>query len=127
MKSSAIILSCAVLLNSAGAKAQDAPSAADAGFKALVGATIVGRDGEGQPALTYFAENGDVKRVDGETAAVGEWTLRGEKVCFEFDDADEETCYRVSVQGDMATFTAQDGAARAYQVLEGDATGAKSR
>ena len=125
MKASSIILACAIVLTIAGAQAQDASSvAADGGFQALVGATIVGRDGEGQPALTYFNENGDVTRVDGDTKAVGAWTLRGEKVCFEFADADDETCYRVGVQGDMATFTAQDGASRAYQVLQGDATGA---
>jgi len=46
--------------------------------------------------------------------------LKGQQMCFEFPDDDDETCYKVEVAGDVATFTDTTGTGLRYQVVRGN-------
>ena len=64
-----------------------------------------------------------MKRVDADEPATGKWIARGETVCFIFQNEKnekEETCYKVEIAGDTATFTDSDGDGRRYAILKGN-------
>jgi hypothetical protein len=90
-------------------------------WSALVGNTIAGRDADGLPLSEYYAPDGGVKRLDADEPAAGKWIARGETVCFIFPNEKDETCYRVEVAGEVATYIDADGEARRYAILKGNA------
>ncbi|MCW2273251.1 hypothetical protein GJ654_03960 [Rhodoblastus acidophilus] len=92
-----------------------------AAWSALVGNTISGKDSDGLPLSEFYAPNGVVKQLDDDETATGKWILRGENVCFIFPDEKEESCYKVEVAGDIATFIDEDGDGKRYKILKGNA------
>jgi len=90
-----------------------------AAWNALVGNSISGKNEDGDPLTEYYMRNGTVKQLADDETATGKWTVRGEKVCFKYPDEDED-CYRVTVDGDIATFSEDDGSGRRYQILQGN-------
>lgn len=90
-------------------------------WTALVGNTIAGKNNDGDPFFEFYAKNGTVKQLDDDDVATGKWSVKGTQVCFEFPDDDEETCYKVAVDGKYATFTDEDGAGKRYEILAGNA------
>jgi hypothetical protein len=90
-----------------------------AAWNALVGNSISGKNEDGDPLTEYYMRNGTVKQLADDETATGKWTVRGEKVCFKYPDEDED-CYRITVDGDIATFTEDDGSGRRYQILQGN-------
>ena len=48
------------------------------------------------------------------------WAVRGKQVCFEYPDDDDESCYEIVVDGNVATFTDEDGSGRRYEILKGN-------
>lgn len=112
------------------AKAQAAPNAPipaappkraglDA-WNALVGNSIIGKDSEGSALVEYYQKDGTVKQRIDDEIATGTWSFKTGEVCFEFPDDEEETCYKVTLDGSIATFTGDDGVDRRYEVLEGN-------
>lgn len=89
-------------------------------WNALVGNTIAGKNSDGDPLFEFYLKNGTVKQLDDDTTATGKWSVKGGKVCFEFPDDDEETCYSVTVEGNIATFTDDDGSGKRYEILPGN-------
>ncbi|MDF2119152.1 hypothetical protein PY365_26630 [Roseiarcaceae bacterium H3SJ34-1] len=90
-----------------------------AAWNALVGNSISGKNEDGDPLTEYYMRNGTVKQLADDETATGKWTVRGEKVCFKYPDEDED-CYRITVDGDIATFSEDDGSGRRYQILRGN-------
>lgn len=89
-------------------------------WNALVGNTIAGKNSDGDPLFEFYLKNGTVKQLDDDETATGKWSIKGGKVCFEFPDDDEETCYSVTVEGNIATFTDDDGGGKRYEILPGN-------
>ena len=89
-------------------------------WRALVGNTVTGRDADGLPLTEYYAPDGGVKRLDADEPATGKWIARGETVCFIFPNDKEETCYKVEIAGDTATFTGSDGDGARYAIVKGN-------
>ena len=89
-------------------------------WSALVGNTIAGKNADGDPFFEYYLKDGSVKQLDDDEVATGEWTVKGSNVCFEFPEDDEETCYKVAVDGKIATFTDEDGKGRRFEILAGN-------
>ena len=88
--------------------------------QALVGNSVVGKDADGEPLVEYYMRNGTVKQLSGDTVNTGKWVLKGQQMCFEFPDDDDETCYKVEVAGDVATFTDDSGSGLRYQLVRGN-------
>lgn len=86
----------------------------------LVGNTISGKSADGEQLHEYYDKSGVVKQMLDSEVAEGKWSFKGGKVCFEFPDDDDETCQSVSVDGDIATFTDDDGSGRRYTVHKGN-------
>lgn len=110
------------------AQASAAPAAAAAprrltgldAWNALVGNTIAGKNSDGDPLFEFYTKDGVVKQLDDDETATGKWSVKAGKVCFEFPDDDEETCYKVTVDGNVATFTDDDGSGKRYEILTGN-------
>jgi hypothetical protein len=94
-----------------------------AAWNALVGNTITGKSSDGDALTEYYLSNGRVKQLIDDETATGKWALKGNKVCFIYPDDEEESCYKVEVFGDVATFTDDDGDGRRYQILKGNPKG----
>ncbi|MBB4196910.1 hypothetical protein CCR94_12240 [Rhodoblastus sphagnicola] len=92
-----------------------------AAWGALVGNTITGKDSDGLPLSEFYAPSGAVKQLDDDETATGKWILRGENVCFIFPGEKQETCYKLEVAGDVATFIDEDGDGKRYTILKGNA------
>lgn len=90
-----------------------------AAWNALVGNSISGKNSDGDDLTEYYLRNGTVKQLADDETATGKWAVRGEKVCFEYPDEDED-CYRITVDGDIATFSEDDGSGRRYKILRGN-------
>ena len=94
-----------------------------AAWNTLVGNTVSGKSGDDEDLVEFYRPDGKVKQsVDGEVAT-GKWTVKGQKICFLFPDDDGETCYRLEIDGTVATFTADDGEPMRYDILEGNPKG----
>ena len=92
-----------------------------AAWNALVGNSISGKNDDGDPLVEYYLANGTVKQlVDDDDVNTGKWAVRGKQVCFEYPDDDDESCYEIVVDGNIATFTDEDGAGHRYQILKGN-------
>ncbi|MCW2315926.1 hypothetical protein M2322_001470 [Rhodoblastus acidophilus] len=91
-----------------------------AAWAALVGNTISGKDSDGLPLSEFYGPGGLVKQLDDDETATGKWILRGENVCFIFPGEKTETCYKLEVAGDAATFIDEDGDGKRYTILKGN-------
>jgi hypothetical protein len=92
-----------------------------AAWSALVGNTITGKDSDGLPLAEFYGPDGTVKQLDDDETATGKWIARGETVCFKFPGEKDESCYKVEVAGDIATFIDEDGDGKRYTILSGNA------
>jgi hypothetical protein len=98
------------------------PAPGSAILPAIAGNSLRAAGGKGGSLVLYFQTNGTVKQLDDDATTAGKWALRGETLCMEFPDEDEdETCYSISVTGTSATLTDEDGSTRRYDILEGNA------
>ncbi|WP_342360153.1 hypothetical protein [Terrarubrum flagellatum] len=89
-------------------------------WNVIVGNTISGKNDDGDPLFEYYLKNGVVKQLSDDETSTGKWSIKGGKVCFEYPDDDEESCYGVVVDGNIATFTDSDGTGKRYEILQGN-------
>lgn len=94
-----------------------------AAWSALVGNTVAGKDSDGDELYEFYRPDGTLRQLNDETVTSGKWALKGQKVCIVYSGGDDETCYRVEVFGDAATFTDDDGDGQRYKILKGNAKG----
>ena len=106
-----------------------APGAAAAGqqklaglaaWSALVGNSVAGKSDD-DDLVEYYAKNGTVKQRVGVETNTGKWAVKGQKVCFDYGNDEDEACYTVKVQGSKATFSDEDGNVSVYTILPGNA------
>lgn len=102
----------------AAAAAPSAKLTGRAAWNALVGNSITG-DEDGETLVEYYAPNGTAKSRSGKELSTGKWTLRGEQVCFKYPGYDAD-CYRIEVDGEVATFYESDGSSSQYTMLKGN-------
>ena len=100
--------------------AASAPLSGLAAWNSLLGNTISGKDTEGNPLVEFYSDKGTVKQLLDDESSTGKWSFKDNKVCFEFPDDDEESCYGVKVDGSIATFTDSDGKGKRYDILPGN-------
>ena len=109
--------------------AQVAPQAAQAGkltglqaWNAIVGNSISGKTEDGDPMTEYYLKNGTVKQLVDDDINTGKWSVKGQNVCILYDDDedDDETCYKVELNGDAVTYTDTDGKGKRYTLLKGN-------
>jgi hypothetical protein len=82
-------------------RAQPAASSGDPAIASLIGNTlvVVGKEDE---AIAFLEAGGTVKIVDKGRRLTGKWRAKDGDLCWTFDPADEEDCYRVEVTGTNA-------------------------
>lgn len=91
-----------------------------AAWNALVGNTLSGKDSDGDALVLYFLKDGTVKQLAGDETSSGKWVLKGDQVCFTFPDDDEESCYKVVLEGKVATLTDSDDEALTFELQAGN-------
>ncbi len=91
-----------------------------AAWNSLIGNSISGKSEEGDPLTEFYLANGTVKQLIDDEISTGKWALRGQEICFEYPEDDDETCYKLVIDGNVATFTDEDGAGRRYTVEKGN-------
>lgn len=91
-----------------------------AAWSALVGNSVTGKSDD-DDLVEFYAKNGTVKQRVGTETNTGKWALKGQKVCFDYGNDEDETCYTVKVQGSKATFADEDGNVSVYTILPGNA------
>lgn len=90
-----------------------------AAWGALVGNTVSGKSDD-DDMFEFYAPNGKVKQMVGDEKATGKWALKGQTVCFDYDNGDGETCYTITVTGNQAVFTDEDDTETTYTILAGN-------
>jgi hypothetical protein len=114
----------ALLTLSAAALAQQpapvpAPAAHLAGraaVEALAGNTMTGT-ADGAPYFAYYDRNGEVRMKRGGDVETGHWAADEGRLCEEYPDDDDETCYTLDLEGDHGTMTDEDGTAYAITIV----------
>lgn len=91
-----------------------------AAWSTLVGNSVAGKSDD-DDLVEYYAKNGKVKQRVGNETNTGKWAIKGQKVCFDYGNDEDETCYTVKVQGGKATFADEDGNESVYTILPGNA------
>lgn len=93
-----------------------------AAWQTIVGNTVEARSRDGG-YTEYYAPDGAVHHLDRDGKATGKWTLKGEKVCFDFADEDDRSCVEVEVTGQKGAFIDEDSSRDTFNVLHGNAMG----
>ena len=88
-------------------------------WNALVGNTVAGKDSDDNEIFEYYLKNGTVKLLSDDQVSTGKWSFKDEQVCLRYPE-EEEYCYDLTVDGDIATFTDEDGNGTRYTVLKGN-------
>ena len=111
-------------------QAQAAPQAAQAGRKligidawnAIVGNSITGKNDDGDDLTEFYTKDGKLRQLADDDVTEGTWTLKGQQVCLTYgdDDDDDAECYRIEVQGDIATYIGSDGKGKRYTIVKGN-------
>jgi hypothetical protein len=105
--------------------AQAAPAAGKltgmAALNAVIGNTVSGKNSDGDAGVWFYDKKGAVKQLVDDEITVGKWAIKGEKICEEYPEDDEETCYTVEVSGNIATFADEEGNGRRYTIAAGNA------
>lgn len=106
----------------APARADDAPALTGAAAWArVVGNTVTGTTPDG-PYSEFLAPDGALTLVDSDGKAGGRWALKGDRICTQVDDEDEE-CRAVAVQGPTGAFTDEAGTRYPFTILPGNPKG----
>ncbi len=66
---------------------------------------------DGQQAFEYYGRNGTLRGKNGDYRYRGTWAVVGDRLCFTYPDggSTEPTCYSVTKNGDVITWTGTDG------------------
>ena len=114
-----------MLISSASEAEQ--PVAAPAGAKLsgsaaveqLIGNTMTG-SAEGAPYFAFYDKDGTVKMRRSGELSTGKWSLDHGELCEEYPDDDDETCYKLELDGASGVMTDDDGTAYKIDILPGN-------
>jgi hypothetical protein len=109
---------------------QTAAQAAQAGRKligidawnAIVGNSITGKNDDGDDLTEFYTKDGKLRQLADDDVTEGTWVLKGQQVCLTYgdDDDDDAECYRIEVQGDIATYIGSEGKGKRYTIVKGN-------
>jgi hypothetical protein len=130
MLSSVLRLACAIcvpVLVSSPAFAQPQPpsppappkTAGHAAVESLIGNTMTGTAGNA-PYFAFYDKGGMLKMERGGEISTGQWSSDGDDLCEEFPDDDDETCYKLELDGSTGIMTDMDGTAYKIEILAGN-------
>jgi hypothetical protein len=90
-----------------------------AAIDALIGNTMTGM-AEGVPYFAYYDKSGEVRMQQGRDVSVGHWSIDGENLCEEYPDDEDETCYKLELDGAKGAMTDEDGTTYAIEIIPGN-------
>jgi hypothetical protein len=106
--------------------AQQAPSppalgklTGHAAIERLIGNTMTGT-ADGQPYFAFYDKDGTVKMQRGGDVSTGKWSIDGDDLCEEYPDDDDETCYKLELDGDSGVMTDEDGTVYKIEIIPGN-------
>lgn len=104
------------------ARADDAPALTGAAaWASVVGNTVTGTTPDGAYA-ELFSPDGTLTIVDNDGKAGGRWALKGDRICTQVVDEDEE-CRALEVRGPAGAFIDEGGTRYAFTILPGNPKG----
>jgi hypothetical protein len=117
---------CISMLVSSLAFAQQAPSPSalakltgHAAIERLIGNTMTGT-ADGEPYFAFYDKDGTVKMQRGGDVSTGKWSIDGDDLCEEYPDDEDETCYKLELDGDSGVMTDEDGTAYKIEIIPGN-------
>jgi len=120
-----LVAICALMLTSGLIFAQHAPSPSQgkltghAAIEKLIGNTMTGT-AEGQPYFAFYDKDGTVKMQRGSEISTGKWAIDGDDLCEEYPDDDDETCYKLELDGNVGVMTDEDGISYEIEIIPGN-------
>jgi hypothetical protein len=90
-----------------------------AAIDALIGNTMTGT-AEGAPYFAYYDKNGEVRMQQGRDVSIGHWSIDRDDLCEEYPEDDDETCYKLELDGAEGVMTDEDGTAYAIEIIPGN-------
>jgi hypothetical protein len=90
-----------------------------AAVEKLIGNTMTGTAG-GVPYFAFYEKGGTLKMQRGGEISTGQWSSDGDYLCEEFPDDEDETCYRVELDGTTGIMTDGDGVAYMIEIVPGN-------
>ena len=116
------LVAAALVVSAATGRGQDAPVLTGAAAWArVVGDTVTGTTPDGSYS-EFFTPDGTFTIVDGDGKAHGRWVLKGDRLCTQIDDEDEE-CRAVEIEGAAGAFIDEGGTRYPFTILPGDPKG----
>jgi|GEM_PF-5644740 len=94
-----------------------------AATQALMNNTLLGQSDENEQIIALFLPDGQVRQKVGDEDSAGKWVQRGDMLCVEFPDDDEESCYLVQITPDAVIFAQKDGTKQRYTLAAGNPKG----
>lgn len=91
-----------------------------AAWQLLVGNTVIAKSHDGG-YTEFYASEGAVQHLDRDGKATGKWSLKGEKVCFDFPEEDDRSCVDIEVDGQKGVFIDEDATRDTFDLLPGNA------
>ena len=98
---------------------QSAKLAGRAAIDALIGNTMTGT-ADGSPYFAYYDKNGEVRMQQGRDISIGHWSIDHDDLCEEYPEDDDETCYKLGLDGAKGVMTDEDGTAYAIEIIPGN-------
>jgi hypothetical protein len=120
-----VLAICALMLTSALSFGQQPPSPPGgkvegrAAIDKLIGNTMTGTI-ESAPYFAFYDPSGTVKMQVGSDVGTGKWTIDGDRLCEEFPEDEDETCYHLELDGNNGTMTDEDGSVYKIEILPGN-------
>jgi hypothetical protein len=93
--------------------------AGHAAVEALAGNTMNGT-ADGAPYFAYYDKSGEVRMKRGGAVETGHWAADGDDLCEEYPDDEDETCYKLDLDGAKGVITDEDGTSYAVTILPGN-------
>ncbi|SEE15455.1 hypothetical protein SAMN05444161_4991 [Rhizobiales bacterium GAS191] len=90
-----------------------------AAIEALIGNTMTG-SADGTPYLAFYAKDGTVTMKRGGEVSSGKWSINGDDLCEEYPDDEDESCYKLELDGTAGVMTDEDGTPYKIEILPGN-------
>ena len=72
------------------------------------------------PYFAYYDPDGSVRMLVGSDKTAGKWAIDGDKLCEEYPDDEDETCYHLELDANGAVMTDEDGTVYKIEIIPGN-------
>jgi len=90
-----------------------------AAIEALIGNTMTG-NADGVPYFAFYVRDGTVTMKRGAEVTSGKWSIAGDDLCEEYPDDEDESCYKLELDGMSGIMTDEDGTPYKVEILPGN-------